>query len=60
MYQADASIGMGGVMLENSDWFGGLKNRAYLSDAGQRRLVDNEVEKVINMIQTTIFPLHGI
>jgi acetoin utilization protein AcuC len=56
----DLSIGMGGVMLENTDWFGGLRDRVLLTDAGQRGHVDEEVRQVIDRIRKTVFPIHGI
>ena len=56
----DLSAGLGGVMLENTDWAGGLRDCALLSDAGQRSAVDEEVERVIHSIQETLFPLHGL
>jgi len=60
MYQEDVYMGMGGVMLENTDWIGGLRDRAYLIDGGQRAYIDAEVEKVIEKIKTTVFPIHGL
>jgi acetoin utilization protein AcuC len=56
----DLSIGMGGVMLENVEWAGGLRDRVLLSDAGRRDAVDTEVYDVVNIIRSTVFPLHGI
>jgi acetoin utilization protein AcuC len=56
----DISAGMGGVMLENRDWFGGLRDRVLLSDAGQRGEVDSDVEATVQKIRGTVFPLHGI
>jgi len=56
----DMSVGMGGVMLENRDWVGGLRDRVLLSDAGLRDTVDSHIEATVDKIRATIFPLHGI
>lgn len=56
----DLAMGMGGVMLENRDWLGGLRDRMLLSDAGRRGSVDAEIEATLHAIRTTVFPLHGL
>ena len=55
-----AALGMGGVMMENTAWFGGLRDRTLLSHGGYRDSVDKEVHGVIEKIKTLIFPLHGL
>lgn len=54
------SAGMGGVMLENTAWFGGLRDRTLLSHGGYREAVDAEIRSLIEEIQKNIFPIHGI
>ncbi len=54
------SIGMGGVMLETTDWSGGLRDRTLLSDAGRRGEVDAAIDATLRKIERTVFPLHGI
>lgn len=54
------SFGMGGVMLETTDWSGGLRDRTLLSDAGRRGEVDAEIDATVRKIERTLFPLHGI
>jgi acetoin utilization protein AcuC len=56
----DMSMGLGGVMLENRDWFGGLRDRILLSDAGLRSEVDAQIEATVRKIRSAVFPLHGI
>lgn len=56
----DMTIGMGGIMLENTDWAGGLRDRVLLSDAGRRGAVDAEISATISRIKSTVFPIHGI
>lgn len=56
----DLSAGMGGAMLENSDWIGGLRDRVLLVDGGRRDYVDSEVSATLNALKRTIFSLHGL
>ena len=55
-----AAPAMGGVMLENTDWVGGLRDRVLISDAGRRDRVRRELHTVINALKRTVFPIHGI
>jgi acetoin utilization protein AcuC len=54
------SIGMGGTLLETTDWSGGLRDRPLLSDAGRRHEVDLEIDATLSRVRTLLFPLHGI
>ena len=56
----DAAFGMGGVMLENTDWIGGLRDRMLLADGGRRSTVDAEVDRVVESVRANLFPLHGL
>jgi acetoin utilization protein AcuC len=56
----DLSIGMGGIMLANTDWAGGLRDRVLLSDAGRRGVVDVEIDATINLVRKAVFPIHGL
>jgi acetoin utilization protein AcuC len=56
----DLMIGMGGVMLQNTDWLGGLRDRVLLTDGGRRAAVDAEIDQVIDRIRATVFPIHGL
>jgi hypothetical protein len=40
--------GMGGVMLENTAWFGGLRDRTLVTHSGYRKDVDEKIEFAIN------------
>ncbi|MBN2717606.1 MAG: acetoin utilization protein AcuC [Deltaproteobacteria bacterium] len=48
--------GMGGVMLENTAWFGGLRDRTLLSHGGYREEVEKEIKRVVQYIRDTVFP----
>lgn len=56
----DLTLGMGGVMLENSDWLGGLRDRILLVDGGRRPEIDAEIERVVSVVRENLFPLHGL
>lgn len=56
----DTDFAMGGVMLGNADWAGGLRDRVLPVSAGQRAIVKPEVRATIERISRTIFPFHGL
>jgi len=56
----DLMLGMGGVMLQNTDWLGGLRDRVMLTDGGRRATVDAEIGEVIDKIRSVVFPIHGL
>jgi hypothetical protein len=51
---------MGGVMLESTEWHGGLRDRTQVTPEHLRREVDQEIESVLKKIRETIFPIHTI
>ena len=51
---------MGGVMLANAEWAGGLRDRVLPVSAGQRAAVEPELRTTIETLTKTIFPLHGL
>jgi acetoin utilization protein AcuC len=58
--QDDMNIGMGGVMLESTDWRGGLRDREFVVRDQQREMVLVVLEKTIRRVQELVFPLHGL
>jgi acetoin utilization protein AcuC len=56
----DALLGLGGVMMESSDWQGGLRDRALVSYGSQRDSADMELEQLTKAVKSKIFPLHGL
>ncbi|MBN2302288.1 MAG: acetoin utilization protein AcuC [Lentisphaerae bacterium] len=56
----ELGLGMGGVMLETTEWTGGLRDRILISDAGTRMAIDREVKRVVGRIKATLFPYHGL
>ncbi|MBL7153734.1 MAG: acetoin utilization protein AcuC [Phycisphaerae bacterium] len=56
----EASAAMGGVMLESTDWQGGLRDRALAVTAEQRQSVEPALSATIEAVQAKIFPIHGL
>jgi hypothetical protein len=47
-------------MLQTSEWAGGLRDRALLTHGGQRQAIDEAIEKSIERIRESVFPIHSI
>lgn len=58
----DLTAGMGGVMLQSMDWQSGegLRDRVLIPSREQRESVDGQVERVLEQVRQTVFPLHGL
>lgn len=56
----DANIGMGGVMLESTDWHGGLRDRQLSVDTQQLDAIDKQIDATIEIVKTNVFPFHGV
>lgn len=58
---ADAySLGLGGVMLGNTDWAGGLQDHQLPISAEQRQRVDIELDATLRAVRQNIFKYHGL
>jgi len=51
---------VGGVMLESTDWQGGLRDRTLAVSKQQRDTVEPALEATLQAIQAKIFPVHGL
>lgn len=56
----DLTLGLGGVMLENTEWMGGFRDRVIMTDTEKRAQVNVEINRVIEKIRAEIFPLHDL
>ena len=54
------AYGSGGVMLENTDWQGGLRDRVFLPDQARRQMIEPAVDAVIESVRKNIFTYHGL
>jgi acetoin utilization protein AcuC len=56
----DMHHGVGGVMLESTDWQGGLRDRAFAVSQTQREMVVPAIETTIEAVKKNIFPIHKL
>ena len=56
----DFGMGLGGVMLANTEWAGGLRDRTLAVTAEQRQAVEPELQATIKNITHQVFQFHGI
>ncbi len=56
----DMHYGVGGVMLESTDWQGGLRDRALAVNQTQREMVAPAIEATIEAVKANIFPIHKL
>ena len=56
----DIGHAIGGVMLESTDWQGGLRDRVLAVSGEQRQCVEPVVGAVVKAIRANIFPIHNI
>jgi hypothetical protein len=54
------SMGLGGVMLESTDWAGGLRDRVLAVDQRQKRQVDAALETTVEKVIGNVFKYHGL
>ena len=53
-------MGLGGVMMESTEWYGGLRDRDVYPNEATREKVDPIIENVIQDVKKNIFSYHGI
>ena len=51
---------VGGVLLESTEWQGGLRDRALAVSESQREIVVPTLQATIEAIKTNVFPIHGL
>ena len=56
----DMNLGAGGVMLESTDWQGGLRDRILIISSQQRDIVAPQVDATIETVRANVFPFHGL
>jgi acetoin utilization protein AcuC len=56
----DMSVGMGGVMLESTEWQGGLRDIPLTVSDVERLREESQVAEVVETAKKAIFPIHGI
>ena len=56
----DMNLGVGGVMLESTDWQGGLRDRTLAVSSQQHDIVMPVVEATIETVKANVFAFHGL
>lgn len=56
----DTSAGAGGVMLESTEWVGGLRDRQLPPSHQQCDIVMPAIESTVERLKAALFPLHGL
>jgi len=56
----DKNPAVSGVMLGSTEWQGGLRDRRLVISQAQQEVIIPAVEKTIETIKSTIFPIHGL
>ena len=56
----DANLGLGGVMLENTDWTGGLRDRELPTTKEQRKKVVAALDRTIETLKANLFAIHNL
>ncbi len=59
-HAADSHLGLGGVLLETTDWLGGLKDRPFFPDEETRARVEPQIDETIAAVRKNVFPIHGL
>jgi len=57
-YGLEAAVG--GVMLQSTDWQGGLRDREVPITGQQRETVLAAIDSSIDILKATVFPIHGL
>jgi len=55
-----SSAGLGGVLMETTDWHGGLRDRALVHEDADRARVDAAVNRTIEKVKANVFGYHGL
>ncbi|UCG48132.1 MAG: hypothetical protein JSU94_21980 [Phycisphaerales bacterium] len=57
---ADMNLALGGVMLQSTEWQGGLRDRELPVPDDQRKTVERRLRATVDVIKTKVFPIHGL
>jgi len=56
----DSNYGLGGVMLESTEWQGGLRDRELVVSGQQRDAVLPALEATMESLKANVFPIYGL
>ena len=58
--ESDIALGMGGVMLQSTEWSGGLRDRVLPMDEQHCEAVETAIQATIRSLTRNVFEYHGI
>jgi len=58
--ESDFALGMGGVMLQSTEWSGGLRDRVLSTDEHHCKSVDRAIRETMNSLTRNVFKYHGL
>jgi hypothetical protein len=58
--ELDANLLLGGIMLQTTEWQGGLRDRVLPVNSQQRDAVMPALTATLDTLKSTLFPLHGL
>jgi acetoin utilization protein AcuC len=58
--ELDANMLLGGIMLQTTEWQGGLRDRELPVNSQQRDAVMPALTATLDTLKSTLFPLHGL
>jgi hypothetical protein len=56
----DVAYGLGGTMLQSTEWSGGLRDRALAVDKAHCESVDTTLQTTVQYLRQHVFPYHEI
>ncbi len=58
--ELDANLLLGGIMLQTTEWQGGLRDRVLPVNSQQRDAVMPALTATLDTLKSTLFPIHGL
>jgi len=58
--ESDLSLGMGGVMLQSTEWSGGLRDRALPRDEQHCKSVGSTIRETVTYLKRNVLTYHGL
>jgi hypothetical protein len=56
----EATFGLGGTLLANADWRGGLRDRELAIPEQQKESIMRSLEATVAKVKSAVFPIHGL
>jgi len=56
----EATFGLGGTLLANTEWRGGLRDRELAIPEQQKETIMRSLEATIAKVRSAVFPIHGL